>query len=96
MADLVIDLGELRQRVTSVRMVAQRLSAVGSDASGIAGVVGHDRLASKVRDFGSKWSVRRQKLVEQLNAIANVLEAIAQTYEDLDRDLARGASGGGK
>lgn len=88
MADLDIDMAELRARAAALRGTCAKLRAVRSEAGEIAAVVGHDRLAGKVREFGDAWDITRGKIADQLEYLAKTFEAIDDTFTDLDADLA--------
>lgn len=88
MADLAIEMSELRARAAALRGTCAKLRAVRSDAAEIAAVVGHDRLAGKVREFGEAWDITRGKIADQLEYLAKTFEAIDDTFTDLDNDLA--------
>ena len=84
MPDLQVDISELRNRSKSLRATAALLNDVKIDALDIASVVGHERLAGKVNEFGNNWDTTRG---DHLEALAKTFDAIAETFEDLDRDL---------
>jgi len=87
MPDLQVDISELRSRSKSLRATAALLDDAKIDALDIASVVGHDKLAGKVREFGNNWDTTRGRFREHLEALAKTFDAIAETFEDLDRDL---------
>ena len=87
MPDLQVDISELRSRSKSLRATAALLDGVKTQAGDIAAVVGNDRLAGKVNEFGNNWDVNRGRFRDHLEALAKTFDAIAETFEDLDRDL---------
>lgn len=89
MADLKIDVAELRDGASRAERIAGDMSSAERIADETAGYTGHDGLAGKVRDFGGKWDIARGKLEDNLTAIADYLRAVIDTFEDLDTDLAR-------
>lgn len=88
MPDLKLDTTELRNRSKSLRATAALLDEARIDALDIASVVGHDKLAGKVREFGNNWDTTRGRFREHLEALAKTFDAIADTFEDLDGKLA--------
>ena len=84
MPDLQVDISELRNRSKSLRATAALLI----DALDIASVVGHERLAGKVNEFGNNWDTTRGRFRDHLEALAKTFDAIADTFEDLDGKLA--------
>lgn len=88
MPDLKLDTTELRNRSKSLRATAALLDEARIDALDIASVVGHDKLAGKVREFGNNWDTTRGRFRDHLEALAKTFDAIADTFEDLDGKLA--------
>ena len=88
MPDLQVDISELRNRSKSLRATAALLNDVKIDALDIASVVGHERLAGKVNEFGNNWDTTRGRFRDHLEALAKTFDAIADTVEDLDGKLA--------
>ena len=88
MPNLKLDTTELRNRSKSLRATAALLDDAKIDALDIASVVGHDKLAGKVREFGNNWDTTRGRFRDHLEALAKTFDAIADTFEDLDGKLA--------
>lgn len=88
MADLKIDVAELRTSASRAERIAGDFSTAERIADETAGYTGHDGLAGKVRDFGGKWDIARGKLEESLTTIADYLRAVIDTFDDLDTALA--------
>ena len=87
MVNLSLDTTELRNRSKSLRATASLLDGVRVEAGVIAAFVGHEKLAAKVNEFGNNWDITRGRFCEHLEALAKTFDAIAETFEDLDRDL---------
>ena len=83
MPNLKLDTTELRNRSKSLRATAACWTMRRSTPLDIASVVGHDKLAGKVREFGNNWDTTRGRFREHLEALAKTFEAIAETFEDL-------------
>ena len=79
MANLSLDTTELRNRSKSLRATASLLDDAKIDALDVAAVVGHDKLAGKVREFGDNWDTTRGRFREHLEALAKTFDAIAET-----------------
>ncbi len=88
MSDVKINLDELESLSNRLKQVSGDLSNAEAFSSGVAGVVGDERLASVLRDFADKWNVRRQDLIEQVEITAAAAQAIHDTFEELDREIA--------
>lgn len=95
MADIRLDLAELRGIAVSARTIAGELQGAERIADETATYTGHAPLAAKVREFGGSWDVTRERITEGLHLISDSLQSIAETFEDLDTSLAQSAAGSG-
>src|SRR5690554_1732042 len=89
MADLNLDFGALQTASSRVQRVAESFARAERVSGEVAGYVGHDQLAKKVREFGENWDTVREQLGENLHAIAEYLNAVVETFDDLDRQQAK-------
>lgn len=93
MSDIRIDLDHLESLSTGLTKVSSDLDNVEAFSKSVAGVVGDERLASVIRDFADKWNIRRNDLIEQIGVTAAAAQAIHDTFEELDREIAAGITG---
>jgi len=96
-ATLQIDGDGLADAARRIRGVVDDFGAAAASAADAASHVGHESLAGRVREFEDAWDIRRGKLVTELSEVAAIVDAIAETFDDLDRETAaqiRGASTG--
>lgn len=91
MTDLSIDYTRLDALISNLSLVQGEFSSAEQFASQTADLTGHDRLADVVRDFATKWSLRREELLEELQTIADAAESIRDTMRELDLELADAA-----
>lgn len=94
MIDVDLDLTALRTAKTRVAAALETFRSADRVGDDIAELTGEYRLARKVRDFAGNWDHNRGKLEEQLVAVRDWLEAIDETYADLDRSMADGVGTG--
>ncbi|MFD5229946.1 hypothetical protein ACFWJ5_15700 [Streptomyces qaidamensis] len=60
---------------------------------------GHGGLADKFEEFAENWEISREKLTEEVKALAKIAKGAAKAYEDIDHQLAeaiRGSKGSKK
>ncbi|MFE6361835.1 hypothetical protein ACFVP3_17820 [Streptomyces sp. NPDC057806] len=50
---------------------------------------GHRNLADRFEDFAGSWEINRQKLAEEVDALAKIAKTAAKVYDDIDRQLAQ-------
>lgn len=87
MSDIQLDLeaaSTARSRVQGAITVFENADRVGDD---VAALTGEPRLAGKVRDFAGNWDYHRGKLLDQLTEVRDWLEAIEETFTELDRSM---------
>jgi len=88
MSDLRIDGDSLREAARRIREVVESFATAGSDAHAAAGYVGHGGLANRVKDFADGWDIHRGKFSDELRQVADMLEAVDDTFTDLDNQTA--------
>ena len=92
MGDVRIDLTRLSTTADKALQLENDFDDAEGFADDIGSLTGHDGLADRVEDFGNDWDVAREELREGLAAVAEFMEAIHDTFLDLDDKMA----GGGK
>ena len=93
MPDLELDFDALRDLVARSRTLAAHLSDARSIAEETARATGHGDLASRVREFGSAWDVNRERLRGGLQHIGDYVDAVVDTFGELDDRLTSAAEG---
>ncbi|MFJ6651601.1 hypothetical protein ACIQLJ_02255 [Microbacterium sp. NPDC091313] len=92
MTDVDLNLSSLSTARTQVDAALTTFSEAGTVADSLAEHTGDRRLAGRVRDFAGNWDYNRGKLEEQLTAVRDRLQAIVDTFAELDASMAE-ASG---
>lgn len=95
MADVSIDLARLDITSGDARQLAEDFDGAERFADDIGSLTGHDGLRGKVEEFGHEWDVAREELREGLRSVADLMEAIHDTFSDLDQSMADGMEGEG-
>ncbi|QYJ05719.1 hypothetical protein KUV85_08585 [Nocardioides panacisoli] len=93
MTDVAIDLDRLAATAGDARTLRDDFAGAERFAEDIGGLTGHDGLAAKVEEFGHEWDVAREDLGEALGRVADFMQAIHDTFCDLDDTMAHGISG---
>ncbi|MGN6274016.1 MAG: hypothetical protein ACTHMQ_13115 [Protaetiibacter sp.] len=88
MSDLRFDLDALRDASGRIGRVSGRLDGTGDESRHLPDAAGHDSLRGALSDFRDKWSVHRDDLLDELQFLRDSLTAIADTFDELDSDLA--------
>lgn len=94
MTDLRLDLGrlgELRESLTTIGAAFDGADAAGGTLSGAVDTIGD--LQYRVGAFASNWDDTRGRISGNLRTIADAVESIRQTFEDLDALLTLEAEG---
>lgn len=90
---LTVDTDGLHEAGSALREVAQEFDAADSRSDAVAERVGHDGLASAVRDFAHGWDDRRAEMVADIAELARSCEGIGDAFEDLDQQFAAALRG---
>lgn len=87
---------DIRIDYTRLDAAHSRLTTVISDFDSAGGVnahlseaTGHPYLSGVVEDFRSSWEIRRGQLTEELRFINESVQAIHDTFQDLDAELTK-------
>ena len=79
-----VALGVLAQKLADLRGEFDK----GADAvRPLMGAVGDDELRSKLEDFATNWSDRKEQVTKQLDSAAGFAKAAADCYRDTDNGL---------
>jgi len=93
MTDVKLDLGRLEATAGRARRLAATFDDAETFADELGALTGHGGLAGRIEDFGGKWDVAREALRENLRSQADFIEAIVDTFRDLDRTMADAGGG---
>lgn len=97
MSDLAVEGDALHTVARTVHAVAADFRSAGAQAHDAAQHVGHPGLARRVTAFADQWDIHRERTTQLLVRLADALDAVNDTFADLDNDAAttlRGSSGG--
>lgn len=88
MSDLRLHLSAMRSASVRLGAVERRLDGVGDDSRHLPDAAGHGELRGALSDFRSAWTVHRDELLDELRFLRETFIAIADTFDELDDDLA--------
>lgn len=97
MSDLAVEGDALHDVARTVRTVTDDFRSAGAQAGDAAQHVGHPGLARRVTAFADQWDIHRERTTHLLERLADALDAVNDTFADLDSEAAtmlRGSSGG--
>ena len=89
MSDVRMDLARLQSAADAGRRLAADFDDAESFADDLGALTGHDGLSDKVSDFGGKWDIAREELRDNLRTQADFIQAIVDTFRDLDAQMAQ-------
>ena len=96
MSDLTLESSLLDASRSSISAAIQTFANADRFGDDVAGLTGHSGLSGKVQDFAGNWDRKRGQLQKSLEGIRNTLQAIADTFGDLDRNMAKSVTDGMK
>lgn len=88
-AFLQVNTTDVRSLADNLHTVKGTLEQAQATSDGLAGMVGHERLACVIDDFSSKWDDRRTELVDQMNTMHEMATGVADGFETMDDELAK-------
>ncbi|WP_291382287.1 hypothetical protein [Demequina sp.] len=88
MSDLTVDGDALRQAARTVHAVVDDFRCADGQAHDAAQHVGHAGLAQRVMAFADQWDIHRERTSQRLSRLADALEAVNETFADLDGEAA--------
>ncbi|WP_419993210.1 hypothetical protein [Streptomyces boninensis] len=97
MSDLCIDFDMLDSTRKDLRKITRILRKPGEEMDRLdASDMGELTLARRMHDFGDEWSYGIKELGKFSDAAAEALKKIKKSFADLDEDLEKALSKGGK
>lgn len=93
MADLVLDMNQLKQLADDLKAITKELEDADSNASSAAEATGHDELRDRVNDFADKWRVKRGDMLKDVSNLSGMISTIVENFGQVDKDLAKALEG---
>ena len=87
--DVRMDLAQLESTARTAKTLATTFDEAEAFADDLGGLTGHGGLSNKIEDFGGKWDIAREKLRDNLRSQADFMQAIVDTFRDLDEQMAK-------
>jgi uncharacterized protein YukE len=88
MSDLTVEGDALHCVARTVHTLAADLRSAGAQAHDAAQHVGHAGLARRVTAFADQWDIHRERTTQLLERLADALDAVNDTFADLDSEAA--------
>jgi len=90
-------LNNLSNNLTSIK---NEFDGAADDADATANATGDDDLADQVRDFASRWRIKRESLSKDVGSLQQAVQQIVETFQGVDTQLTsvlqgNGSAGGG-
>jgi len=94
--DLALPLSDLEDYGTRLRDITSRMNHTRKLFESYEDDIGDGGVFDKLVDFESNWEDGREDISQQLDALAQMSEAIVREFRKLDDDLAKQVSEGVK
>lgn len=89
MSDIVIQMHLLEQLEKDLLDIATEYGAADTFTREMSGVVGHDGLGERVRQFSETWNDRRKNMTEQVTALHGQVKSIRDAFTQVDAELGK-------
>lgn len=86
-AELKVDGKKMTQLQTDLGNLISEFNSANDSSETLAGAVGYDDLADKLRDFASKWKDKRKDMVTAIENLKKIVDAVVDGTDKLDGDL---------
>lgn len=87
MTDVKMDLARLESTAHTAKGLATTFDETETFSADLGALTGHHGLSDKIEDFGGKWDIARGDLRDNLRAQADFMQAIVDTFRDLDKKM---------
>jgi hypothetical protein len=94
--DLALPLSDLEDYGTRLRDIKRRMNHTKKMFESYRDDIGDGGVYDKLEDFESNWEDGREDIGQQLDALAEMSEAVVREFKKLDDDLAKQVSEGVK
>ncbi len=91
---LKVDLDRLRDTARGLGALEHELSCAGKIVEDAVDDVGSHHVEAALHDFVSDWRIRRGRLVAQVEAVKDMAQTSADTFAQVDAELAAALPGG--
>lgn len=88
MPDLFVDTPTLIDLGNQLGVIKSEFANANTRSDAIAEATGHHDLAEAVRHFAHGWDDRREKFIENIDALAQSAPAIADGFDQTDQTFA--------
>lgn len=89
-SQLKVDYDQLTSLETRLNSAADNMRDDRQTMEALASAVGDAKLADRIRDFSSDWSINRANIRENVEWLREKVAMIADELESLDSELAKG------
>lgn len=87
MSQLKVDVDQLLALRSRLDQIEKTLRNDVSFSVAMSEHVGHDELASRLREFATGWNIHREGIVEKLEVISRWVGSVGETFQDVERQL---------
>lgn len=84
---LQIDTDEVSRVSTNLATIVRNLESAEADSHTLGNLIPVPELARAAEDFAHKWDDRRRELVEQVTALKEQAQAVADAFNEVDSQL---------
>ena len=95
MTQLKVDVDQLSSMVGRLTRSIYELDSADYFSASTAELVGHDGLATKVREFSTNWNVKRGEVVLKVSSARDSVSKIAESFRALEMELQSSIDGSG-
>ena len=84
---ILMDFGSLNDLANNLTTIQQDFDGAADEADTTADATGDDDLAGQVRDFASRWRIKRESMSKDVGSLQQAVSQIVQTFQGVDSQL---------
>lgn len=88
MADLRLDLDELKQLSAELAAIIADFDGVEAISDDVGSATGHDKLGGRIHEFATNWSKHRAKMVKDVATLHKYLDDLTNGFTEIDQKFA--------
>ncbi|MFF6875349.1 hypothetical protein ACFY9S_08515 [Streptomyces sp. NPDC012474] len=89
MSDQQADIDRIKECSRALKRIRDTFADRGNPAESFSvDEIGSQKILDAFDEFGSNWKIHRKRLTEELEKLHGITKAAADSYEQIDHDLA--------
>jgi len=84
-----MDMAQMTQLGANLQSIYDAFNDAASETEGWSSITGESKLSGAIDDFGDKWRLKRQKMLENIKNMQAMVQGIVDTFQEIDSELGK-------